>query len=102
MTIGEFRNSLFSDGPPDDLNPLLKALWMEAKGGWADAQWDAAHRIVQALNGPQAAWVHAYLHRREGDLANAGYWYSRADKSPHKGALEDEWTEMATEFLRAQ
>jgi len=102
VSIDEFRKSLGGDGPPAGLGPLLKALWMEAKADWTDAKWDAAHKIVQDLGGSQAAWVHAYLHRREGDLANARFWYSRAERSPHEGSLEDEWAEIVTALLGAE
>ncbi len=72
---------------------LIKALEIDAKGDW-----DTAHRIVQQYNSPEACWIHAYLHRKEGDLANAGYWYSRANKRMPSHSLEEEWKEIR-EFL---
>ena len=81
-----FRKSLDASAPPDGVGPLLNALWHEAKGDWS-----RAHEIVQDEEGVDAAWVHAYLHRKEGDLSNAGYWYRRAAKPVSKASLEDEW-----------
>jgi hypothetical protein len=81
-----FRKSLDASAPPDGFGPLLNALWHEAKGDWS-----RAHEIVQDEEGVDAAWVHAYLHRKEGDLSNAGYWYRRAAKPVSKASLEDEW-----------
>lgn len=65
---------------------LLKALELEASGDW-----DASHLIVQQYNSQEANWIHAYLHRKEGDLGNAGYWYSRANKSKPNQSLQEEW-----------
>ena len=72
--------------PADGLAPPLAALWWAAKGDW-----DAAHKIVMNEDTKDAAWVHAYLHRVEGDPSNAGYWYRRADKPVAKDALDAEW-----------
>ena len=94
MNLDSFRASLAQPAPPAGIPSLLKALWHAARG-----EWDAAHRIAQNDGGAGGAWVHAYLHRVEGDAGNAGYWYNRAGK-PHSGAsLEDEWTEIATALL---
>lgn len=68
---------------------LLKALEIDA-----DGDWDAAHRIVQEHSTPEANWIHAYLHRKEGDTGNAGYWYSRANKRSPQQSLEEEWKEI--------
>ena len=73
MTLEEFHKSLNSEHPPEDLTPSLAALWWDAKGDWTKA-----HEFAQRDEGPAGAWVHAYLHRKEGDLSNAGYWYGRA------------------------
>jgi hypothetical protein len=59
-----------------------------------DGNWDKAHRIVQEINTPEAAWIHAYLHRVEGDLGNAAYWYRRAGRPECRSSLEDEWQEI--------
>jgi len=72
----------------------VQALWWAAKGDW-----DAAHKIVMGEDGADAAWVHAYLHRVEGDLANAGYWYRTAGKPVAKGPLEAEWEAISGALL---
>ncbi len=86
MELSEFRESLKGDAPPPDLDPALGALWQAAKGDW-----HAAHHIAQADSSAEGAWVHAYLHRVEGDESNAGYWYRRAGKPHAKGSLDAEW-----------
>ena len=68
------------------LAALVRALWHDATGDW-----DGAHRVAQDIETPEGAWVHAYLHRKEGDLVNAGYWYRRACKPVADGALAAEW-----------
>ncbi|PLX36811.1 MAG: hypothetical protein C0606_13465 [Hyphomicrobiales bacterium] len=79
---------------PDGLSPALAGLWHAGRGDW-----DRAHRIVQDDPGRDAAWVHAYLHRVEGDLWNAGYWYRQAGRPECQVALEDEWREIADALL---
>ena len=79
---------------PASLPPLLQALWHDAHG-----RWDAAHTIAQDIHTADAARVHAYLHREEGDDWNAGYWYRQAGQPRFTGSLEDEWTALATAFL---
>ncbi|XOV94247.1 MAG: hypothetical protein ACFHWX_05985 [Bacteroidota bacterium] len=71
------------------MNPYLKALEADKNGNW-----DEAHDLVQDLGTPDAAWIHAYLHRKEGDHMNARYWYNRAGKAFYEGSLEDEWTDL--------
>ncbi len=85
MTLEEFRNSLSQDQPPRDLSLALAGLWWDAKGDWK-----RAHESAQQDEGPAGSWVHAYLHRKEGDLSNASYWYNRAKKMPPKDSLEQE------------
>jgi len=82
----DLKASLSDAAPPSSLSPPLAALWWAAKGDW-----DAAHRIVQDESSQDAAWVHAYLHRVEGDLGNAGYWYRQAGQPVAKDSLEAEW-----------
>lgn len=94
MTYTEFRESLAQDAPPDGLSQALQALWYDAKGDWGNA-----HTLAQAQDDAEGAWVHAYLHRVEGDLSNAGYWYRRANRPPASIALEDEWVEIAQTLL---
>jgi hypothetical protein len=90
MRVGDFRDALARTAPPDGLGSLLRALWYDAKGDWS-----SAHQIVQDEEGRDAAWVHAYLHRKEGDLSNAAYWYRRAGKPVCVTSLEDEWDVIA-------
>lgn len=97
MTFEEFCDSLADTKPPTGLSPALHALWVER-----NADWDEAHLIVQDESGKDAAWVHAYLHRKEGDLGNAGYWYARAGKPQPQGSLDDEWEDIVETLLVKQ
>jgi hypothetical protein len=94
MTPDLFRASLSADQPPSGLSPPLEALWWAGKGDW-----ERAHALVQNEAGAQAAWVHAHLHRVEGELANAGYWYRRAGRPVASGGLDEEWRAIATALL---
>ena len=94
-TIESFKNSLSADLPPAGVGPALQALWWVRRGDW-----DRAHACVQQHEGEaDSDWVHAHLHRQEGDLANAGYWYRQAGVTPSKSTLEEEWELLATEML---
>jgi hypothetical protein len=88
--MAEFRASLTDSVPPPMLTPPLKALWWAAKGDW-----DQAHKIVQDEGDANSAWVHAYLHRVEGDLGNASYWYRQAGRPVANGSLDAEWERIA-------
>ncbi|MCC2665871.1 MAG: hypothetical protein K0S35_3793 [Geminicoccaceae bacterium] len=94
MTLQTFRASLSADVPPAGLSPALQALWQEAKGDW-----HAAHALAQAQDDAEGAWVHAYLHRVEGDLANAGYWYRRAARPASNESLQEEWAAVVAALL---
>lgn len=94
MTLSEFRATLSDTAPPDPLPPTLQALWHDAKGDW-----DRAHAIVQDVESADAARVHAYLHRKEGDLGNARYWYRRAGHPEATASLDDEWTAIVGDLL---
>lgn len=94
MNLQRFRQSLKSERPPRGLGAPLRALWHEANGNW-----DRAHGIVQSEGGKAAARVHAYLHRREGDLSNADYWYARAGSERPSGALDKEREALVRSFL---
>lgn len=94
MTLEEFRASLALAEPPAGLSPALIGLWHQGNGAW-----EAAHGVVQDDDGADAAWVHAHLHRVEGDEANAGYWFRRAGKPHTRGDLAAEWDEMAAALL---
>jgi hypothetical protein len=96
VTVAALRASVSRDAPPQGLSGPLQGLWWAAKGDW-----DKAHRIVQDDDSAEAAWVHAYLHRVEGDLPNAGYWYRTAGKAVGKGPLEAEWDALAAALLGA-
>jgi hypothetical protein len=95
MQLDRFRETLGDAAPPAGLTPALLALWWQGRGDW-----QRAHRIVQAdESDPVNAWVHAHLHRVEGDLGNAGYWYRRAGKPVATGGLGEEWAEIVTALL---
>jgi len=94
MTLTEFRASLDQAEPPAASAMALRTLWWDAKGDW-----DRAHACAQQDAGAAGAIVHAYLHRKEGDLSNAGYWYRRAGRPVFPGPLEAEWTALAEEML---
>lgn len=96
MQLHDFQASLRQPTPPPDLSPALQALWYAANGDW-----HRAHDLTQP-GGAALDWVHAYLHRVEGDLSNAAYWYRRAGKPIATGALDDEWIELATTLLHSQ
>jgi len=94
MTFDEFRATLRSDQPPAVAAPLI-ALWHDARGDW-----DKAHTVAQEIDDEVGAWIHAYLHRREGDLGNAAYWYRRAGRPVETGALDAEWNTIAEALLQ--
>lgn len=91
MDILHLKASLAATKPPAGLSPPLEALWWEAKGDWTKA-----HEVAQAQDDRECAWVHAYLHRVEGDLSNAGYWYRRAGRAAATGSLKAEWETIVT------
>ncbi len=95
MDLAAFRISLTAAEPPSPLSHALRALWLDAKGDW-----DGAHDAAQADEGAAGDWVHAYLHRKEGDLGNAAYWYRRAKKSVCRTSLDQEWQAIAEVLLR--
>ena len=94
MNAAEFKASVSGASAPPQLDAPLAALWWAARGDW-----DAAHKIVQDESDANSAWVHAYLHRVEGDLSNASYWYRRASKPVANGSLEAEWEAIASTLL---
>ena len=94
MALAEFQRTLAAKTAPRGLAPPLVALWWAHKGDW-----DKAHKIVMDETGRDAAWVHAYLHRIEGDLGNAGYWYRQAGQAAAKDSLEAEWQRIAATLL---
>ena len=96
MDIAEFRESLKKTKPPDGLSAALEALWWDGKDNW-----EKAHAAAQRDEGPDGSWVHAYLHRKEGDLPNAKYWYRRADRAAGYGDHTREWQSIVTWLLRS-
>jgi hypothetical protein len=94
MTIEEFKKSLNQSHPPVLLSRNLEALWFDAKGNW-----EKAHNIVQETSGVDGDWIHAYLHRKEGDLSNASYWYSKVGKTRPAVSLDLEWEQLVNHLL---
>lgn len=95
MTFEEFINTLTDDQPRSSLSPYLTALWHEKRGDWK-----TAHEIVREIESSEAAAIHAYLHRQEGDTGNAQYWDRRAGKPPDLNlALNVEWENLVREML---
>ena len=94
MDLAQFRLSLPESQPPDGLGFALQALWWDAKGDW-----NKAHECAQARDDDAGMSVHAYLHRKEGDQDNAGYWYGRVRKPPATVSLDEEWDELARALL---
>ena len=95
MTPAALRRSVSAAHPPAGLSPPLEALWHDAKGDWA-----TAHRIVMNAQSAAAAWVHAYLHRKEGDLDNARYWYRKAKRPEATRTLDEECMAIAEALLQ--
>ena len=94
MTLTEFRESLRRPAPPPDVSAALAALWHDASGDW-----NAAHEAAQDIEDASGAWVHAYLHRKEGDHGNAAYWYRRAGQPVATDSFDAEWSRIAAVLL---
>lgn len=95
MNLEEFKQLIEKEETNlSDLPTTLQALWYDKKGNW-----NKAHQIVQDASDKDSAWVHAYLHRKEGDLSNAHYWYRRSGKSEFNGELSQEWEIIARDLL---
>ncbi len=94
MTLADFTVTLSSAAPPASLSAALAALWHDGRGDW-----DAAHRTAQDIETADGAWIHAYLHRKEGDAGNAAYWYGRAGKPISTVPTDAEWTAIVTALL---
>lgn len=97
MTPLGFKRSLSKSDPPAGLSPALVALWWAGKDDW-----DKAHKLVMSEDGAECAWVHAYLHRLEGDLDNARYWYRQARRPAAAGELADEWAAIVAVLLKRE
>ena len=94
MTAGQFKESLSAETPPAKISAYLRALWFDAKGDW-----EMAHTLIQETEDPNASWIHAYLHRKEGDIGNADYWYHRAGKKRPTVSLQEEWNTIVNGML---
>jgi len=94
MTFAEFRKSLENTRPAAGLTLALAGLWWDGKDDWR-----RAHESAQQDEGPEGSWVHAYLHRKEGDQGNAAYWYRRAGKPVCRETLEAEWLNIVKALL---
>ena len=97
MDLAAFRTSLSLSSADANLSPALRALWLDAWGNW-----DGAPDAAQADEGGAGDWVHAYLHRKEGDAGNAAYWYRRARKPVCRTSLDEEWAAIAGALLKAE
>jgi hypothetical protein len=98
VNMAAYIASLDGAAPAPNLSAPLAGLWWAAKSA-TKGDWDRAHKIVQDEDSRDAAWVHAYLHRVEGDLGNAGYWYRQAGQPAAKDSLQAEWERIATALL---
>jgi len=94
VTFEEFKSTLAQQSVPDNISPPLRALWEDARGRWSEA-----HGLAQDIDDDTGAWIHAYLHRREGDLANAAYWYRRAHQPVAHDSLEEEWERIVRTLI---
>lgn len=94
MDLELFKKSLDQPSPPANISDHLCSLWYDAKGDW-----ERSHEIIQDIEDTDAAWIHAYLHRKEGDIWNADYWYRRAHKKRPMLSLEQEWIAIASALL---
>ncbi len=94
MDKSAFILSLRSDDAPQNTSQYAMALWYDAKGNW-----EKAHEIVQDLYDTKAARIHAYLHRKEGDLHNADYWYQRAKATRSLCSIDEEWELLVDEMI---
>ncbi len=92
MNLSSFKESINKNDPPD-MSVYLTSLWYDAKGDWKHA-----HELIQEVPGKNSAWIHAYLHRKEGDTPNADYWYSKAGKKRPLLSLDEEWEQIVMFF----
>ena len=96
MTLEQFRATLAQKAAPQEVSPALRAMWEDAKGNWNEA-----HSIAQEIEDQTGWWIHAYLHRKEGDLGNAAYWYRRAGQPTAHDTLDEEWDRIVLSLLGA-
>ena len=94
MDVSGFKASIIEERPPEQASLALQSLWHAAKGDW-----ETAHNVAVEDKSASGAWVHAYLHRVEGDLSNAGYWYRKAGRPEASSSLQEEWRQIAEALL---
>ena len=94
QNLSDYKNTLSLSSPSDSLSVYLKALWHDAKGDW-----NKAHNIIQDVPDQTASWIHAYLHRKEGDIWNADYWYNKAGRKRPGISLDEEWEDIVKALL---
>ena len=94
MKFEDFKSSLSAPEPPEELNNYLKALWYDAKKNW-----EKSHDIAQEIFDIRGSWIHGYLHRKEGDISNASYWYRKAKKPMPSYSIDKEWEEIVEAML---
>jgi hypothetical protein len=94
MNFEEFKASLSGNTPPEGISRYLLALWYDGR-----KEWEKSHDIAQEIFDSNGSWIHGYLHRKEGDLPNAGYWYRKAKKQQPYGSLDKEWEDIVKAFL---
>jgi hypothetical protein len=94
MNLSAFRKSLEAANPPEGTSTALSVMWHAAKGDW-----EIAHKVAQSDKSENSAWAHAYLHRVEGDLSNARYWYQNAGRPEATVSLSQEWDDIVTALL---
>lgn len=94
MTFSQFKESLGSARPPNEVSVYLQSLWFDHNGNW-----EKAHELIQDLTDKKAAWIHAYLHRKEGDVWNADYWYRKAARPRPSSSLEEEWQYITEQLI---
>ena len=95
IKVAGFISSLSFEDPPAGLTVHEKALWFAGKGAW-----EKAHDLIQDVDDKQAAQIHAFLHRQEGDISNAQYWYAKAGTQMPELSLEEEWESLVTFCFR--
>lgn len=94
MDLAGFKTSLKASTPPKDLSPELHSLWLDGRGKWEDA-----HNVAQDINNRNGSRIHAYLHRKEGDLSNARYWYARSGLEMPTLSIDGEWEQLVESYL---
>lgn len=94
MNLAQFKQSLSLATPPVGISVYLQAMWYDGKNDW-----EKSHNIIQDLPDKTASWIHAYLHRKEGDIWNADYWYRKAGRTRPAVSLQDEWEAIVTALL---